>query len=221
MGLSVLIHCRNISHEECSLPLEIRYEFHFEHPLALFPSSKFPVKTPSCSAFSGPNFREAFYICQQCNFVLGLQCAFLMPIFSDSKSHRELQEQPLCLSHPLTQCSVTKQINSNCSGCNSPIKHTIFVCTESGILLGKSCIELLPEIAHPCGPLRHVKLVDNLDLNSRLKCRGCKKTNCIFTCVPSKCDFYLDPQCASTKPHMMGLKFSSILLLCWRPTLVI
>lgn len=170
----VCIDCKNLLHENCVLPLEIRHPFHFEHPLVLLQRGV-GGKNYKCNACSSNQTGKVFY-CSQCEFALDFRCASLVParVNSDPESVEELQNHPLNQSHPVIQCDRTKRILFDCSGCNSRIEGSVFVCLKCGFLLDKLCTELLPEIHHPFHPLHPLTLVENVQGGHHFRCRGCK-----------------------------------------------
>lgn len=193
----VCVDCKHLLHESCVFPQETTHPFHLEHPLVLVPPPVPAMTTyKRCNACTEAS--SSFFTCSVCEFFLDLSCVHLKPTRRSSETEHE---QPLKQPHSLIQCDPIKD-RPPCSGCESPIKDSVYVCLERGILLDKSCsTQLLPEITSPFHPLHPLTLVKHKEHTG---CRICHRYTNLLKYVCRQCNFVMDTRCAaSTKPYAM------------------
>uniref|UniRef100_UPI0005C96017 uncharacterized protein LOC105353270 n=1 Tax=Fragaria vesca subsp. vesca TaxID=101020 RepID=UPI0005C96017 len=193
--------CSNefILHKPCAqLGREIQHPMH-EHTLTILTKDSRPYRSYICD-MCGAASRAESYSCYECEFDLDFKCAADRDCIKHF-SHKHLLkfiEKPHDDGSPVF-----------CIGCLEPVLGPCYTCKLSlemernrscSLFLHKSCAELRREIQHPMHHQHALTL--NLNAAREYYCVACdQECSRKFSYSCFKCDFNLDPKCASEEGY--------------------
>lgn len=193
--------CVFFIHKECSkeLPLEIKHHLHQEHPhflQAAAPYNGGMCYCPSClRGYNGMTFN-----CESCKFDLDPQCALQTLSAVEGGTASEIQH--FSHPHPMTLVHSNEGVNAvNCDACGEPATGLAYCCQRCTIMLHKQCAEVARELDHQFHPWHPLVLLSRAPAEY-FYCSACHKKSEGFTFCCTKCEFYLDMECASRKPTL-------------------
>ncbi|KAJ8760512.1 hypothetical protein K2173_015179 [Erythroxylum novogranatense] len=199
--------CNIIFHKLCvEFPREIQHPLH-SHPLLLFHVS-FCDEYYVCNQCLNILRDEAYYQCEDCHFILHLNCASSRrdddcPIpdqgdvsISHHSHHHKLR---------LANCPIESFIR--CHICSRYISGPLFCCLQCAFFIHKSCREAPKEIEHQFHPEHSVRW--SLLVMKTPKCKVCNWStpsinSRIYTC--EDCEFHIDYNCANYLTSSIKLK---------------
>jgi hypothetical protein len=216
--------CGFFLHPSCfKLPQEIVHPCHPDHgPLTLI-----PIKYDDdviCNVCRNDIYGDKYigcfaYICEECDFNLDVECAFIRPAEIEEGDEEEEAVVGTChflhSEHPLLLFEMMPTDRTYCSLCGKYcLDQKTYGCLPCGFFLHPSCFKLPQEIVHPFhpdhGPLTLKPINDPLTLkhfmDDDVKCNACcnyiygDEYSEFFAYFCEECDFNLDVECAFIRP---------------------
>lgn len=194
--------CVFFIHKTCSknLPKELKHHLHQEHKLILRATAPYDGGTyhcPSClQGYNGMTFN-----CESCRFDLDPQCALQTLSAVEGGMPSEIHH----FSHPhaLTLVYSNQEVNAiDCDACGEPSTGLAYCCQRcTTFMLHKRCAEVARELEHEFHPPHPLILLSRAPAEY-FYCSACYKKSEGFTFCCTKCEFYLDLECASRKPTL-------------------
>ncbi|KAL6985922.1 hypothetical protein U1Q18_019296 [Sarracenia purpurea var. burkii] len=192
----VCVMCKYFIHKSCAeWPPQIQHPFHPSHSLTLLAVSQYRSEDINCYACGQGIHAGYTFHCSECQLDLHIDCAKF-----DGEDDQEQLIHHVSHRHPLIPVEGSKEdYRFNCSGCDLPIKGSIYVCGKCKFFVHKSCLELPQEIHHLLHPQHSLVLLPkplSRSRKSEFNCYGCQMRCFGFTYHCPKCDFYLDATCS-------------------------
>lgn len=186
--------CSFYLHKSCAkFPTEFQNPFHPHGPLTLCfdPSKSFPCRAcfKSCNGF--------YFHCEVCNFVLHLDCAFLMTTTEEQQQYQGCKKlQHYIHLHPLVLVDKKDEVVNRvkCHICGEHCFGACYGCDPCGIFLHKPCAEFqypqkIQNFTHSCP----------LTLQTRVhpfRCQACDTCMMGISYHCEQCRFNIDVECA-------------------------
>ncbi|KAL5562691.1 hypothetical protein UlMin_032438 [Ulmus minor] len=191
-GLSYMIH-RSCAHE---MPQRIHHSFHRDHHLT--PSLSIKFQCFSCKKIIHGVLSISFQ-CSICDFFLCTQCA-LKPDICDRNEGQNANL--ICHEQPMRFEEKKHEDGIECYACHFPCSGPTYTCNTCNYFFHNSCLELPPQISHPCHPSHPLRRhMASPGQSTITKCKACHRSCPFFIIFQCKeCEFAICIDCTSLKP---------------------